>query len=139
MAVTMMAVVSLACLMASTQAWTMKTTAPNGVVASIAPTIDSSNHLNNNVMTRRQSVWRTLALGGGVGWMVNAATSLPAFAAAATTTTLPTGVTYEVVKDGAGPQPDPGELVAIRFAAYYGDRKIDDIYETPEPYYTVSE
>ena len=29
-----------------------------------------------------------------------------------------------------------GELVAIRFAAYNGDLKIDDIFDTPEPYYT---
>ena len=50
--------------------------------------------------------------------------------------TLPNGVSYEVVKKGPGPQPDRGELVAIRFAAYCGDTKIDDIFDTPEPYYT---
>jgi len=50
--------------------------------------------------------------------------------------TLPSGVSYEVVKTGKGPKPNLGELVGIRFAAYYGDTKIDDIYDTPEPYYT---
>jgi len=51
-------------------------------------------------------------------------------------TTLASGVSYEIKETGKGPQPDTGELVAIRFAAYYGDLKIDDIYDTPEPYYT---
>lgn len=50
--------------------------------------------------------------------------------------TLPNGVTYEVVQTGKGPKPDSGELVAVRFAAYCGDIKIDDIFDTPEPYYT---
>jgi len=49
---------------------------------------------------------------------------------------LPSGVMAEVVKEGKGAKPDTGELIAIRFAAYVGDRKIDDIFETPEPYYT---
>jgi FKBP-type peptidyl-prolyl cis-trans isomerase len=49
---------------------------------------------------------------------------------------LPNGVTYTVSKRGDGPKPDMGELVAIRFAAYAGDLKIDDIFDSPEPYYT---
>lgn len=49
---------------------------------------------------------------------------------------LPNGVTYTVSKRGDGPKPDLGELVAIRFAAYAGDLKIDDIFGSPEPYYT---
>ena len=49
---------------------------------------------------------------------------------------LDNGVSYEVLKSGNGPKPEIGELVAIRFAAYNGDVKIDDIFETPEPYYT---
>ena len=60
----------------------------------------------------------------------------PAAAADATTTTLPNGVAYTVLKKGDGAKPDPGELVAIRFAAYNGDLKIDDIFESREPYYT---
>jgi FKBP-type peptidyl-prolyl cis-trans isomerase len=50
--------------------------------------------------------------------------------------TLPNGVTYTIVKKGTGPQPSVGELAAIRFKAYFGDVKIDDIFDTPEPYYT---
>jgi hypothetical protein len=62
--------------------------------------------------------------------------SLPAMAAAEETKTLPNGVTYVVNKVGSGPEPESGELVAIRFRAFCGDNKIDDIFETPEPYYT---
>lgn len=51
--------------------------------------------------------------------------------------TLPSGVAYEVVKSGSGPAPAIGELAAIRFkAAVKGGNKIDDIFDTPEPYYT---
>lgn len=57
-------------------------------------------------------------------------------ATAAESVTLPNGLTYIVIKSGNGPKPDVGELVAIRFAAYNGDIKIDDVFETPEPYYT---
>lgn len=62
-------------------------------------------------------------------WMENAK---PARAAE----TLANGVSYEIMKSGSGPKPQVGELVAIRFAAYCGDTKIDDIFDTPEPYYT---
>ena len=54
----------------------------------------------------------------------------PQAAFASATETLPSGVTYEVIKDGTGPKPEIGELVAIRFSAYYGDKKIDDIFGT---------
>jgi FKBP-type peptidyl-prolyl cis-trans isomerase len=50
--------------------------------------------------------------------------------------TLPNGVRYIVLKQGTGPKPERGELVAIRFAAYNGDIQIDNIFDTPEPYYT---
>jgi len=52
------------------------------------------------------------------------------------TVTLPSGVSYEIKKTGKGPLPGRGELAAIRFSAYAGNNKIDDIFETPEPYYT---
>lgn len=55
---------------------------------------------------------------------------------AAMAETLPSGVEVKVKKSGKGPQPESGELVAIRFAAFCGSNKIDDIFETPEPYYT---
>jgi len=52
------------------------------------------------------------------------------------TVTTSSGVSYEILKSGNGPKPDRGELAAIRFAAYAGKNKIDDIFDTPEPYYT---
>ena len=60
----------------------------------------------------------------------------PAFAGEQVT--LPSGVKYEVVKSGSGPQPDKGELAGIRFKANVEatGNVIDDIFETPEPYYT---
>jgi FKBP-type peptidyl-prolyl cis-trans isomerase len=67
---------------------------------------------------------------------------LPAFAADTAAVavgdkvTLPSGVSYNVVKVGDGPQVSVGELVGIRFKAYAGEIKIDDIFDTPEPYYT---
>jgi len=59
-------------------------------------------------------------------------------AAFADDVSLANGVTYKVVKKGkdADLKPEIGDLVAIRFAAYAGDNKIDDIFDTPEPYYT---
>ena len=89
---------------------------------------------NNNNMMSRKSMLQTLVQGG------TAAAATVAFmpqnyfqpqaAFAAATETLPSGVSYEVVKSGTGPKPDIGELVAIRFSAYYGDKKIDDIFGT---------
>ena len=63
---------------------------------------------------------------------VNAATTTTTTAV----NTLPNGVMYTILKQGTGPKPDRGELVAIRFAAYNGDVQIDNIFDTPEPYYT---
>jgi hypothetical protein len=52
--------------------------------------------------------------------------------------TLPSGTSYVVVKSGDGPQPKIGELAGIRFRAevLQTGNKIDDIFDTPEPYYT---
>ena len=85
-----------------------------------------------------QSVWTSSAtaaaaaavvIGMGTPSQVNAAVS-------SETVTLPNGVIYTVVKQGSGPKPEKGELVAIRFSAYNGDVQIDNIFDTPEPYYT---
>jgi FKBP-type peptidyl-prolyl cis-trans isomerase len=65
-----------------------------------------------------------------------AATAALFLPSAASAETLANGVTYQVKKAGTGPKPSVGELVAVRFAAYNGELKIDDIFETPEPYYT---
>mmetsp|Transcript_28550 Transcript_28550/g.46351 ORF Transcript_28550/g.46351 Transcript_28550/m.46351 type:complete len:192 (+) Transcript_28550:113-688(+) len=58
--------------------------------------------------------------------------SLPAFA----DETTASGVVIKVTKEGKGPKPDKGELAAIRFSSFAGPNKIDDVFETPEPYYT---
>ena len=50
--------------------------------------------------------------------------------------TLPSGVAIKVLKSGNGPKPDRGELAAIRFISFAGENKIDDVLNTPEPYYT---
>ena len=68
----------------------------------------------------------------GVAAVTTAGVSFPAFA----DETLPSGVAIKVVKSGNGPSPRTGELAAIRFSAYAGENKIDDIFDTSEPYYT---
>eukprot|EP00540_Astrosyne_radiata_P015753 CAMPEP_0116845640 /NCGR_PEP_ID=MMETSP0418-20121206/13384_1 /TAXON_ID=1158023 /ORGANISM="Astrosyne radiata, Strain 13vi08-1A" /LENGTH=194 /DNA_ID=CAMNT_0004476783 /DNA_START=83 /DNA_END=667 /DNA_ORIENTATION=+ len=50
--------------------------------------------------------------------------------------TLENGIKYTVLKAGTGPKPVIGDLVGIRFRAFYKDTKIDDIFDTAEPYYT---
>mmetsp|Transcript_17473 Transcript_17473/g.40158 ORF Transcript_17473/g.40158 Transcript_17473/m.40158 type:complete len:190 (-) Transcript_17473:2267-2836(-) len=80
----------------------------------------------------RQSMLQTLVQGGVATAAGSFLVGQPAFAAEK----LPSGVTYEVVKEGKGVKPEIGELIAIRFAAFIDGRKIDDIFDTPEPYYT---
>jgi FKBP-type peptidyl-prolyl cis-trans isomerase len=65
-----------------------------------------------------------------------AATSLPAFADEVVS--LPSGVTYTILKSGDGPEPSVGELAGIKFKAYVkqSGQQIDDIFDMPEPYYT---
>lgn len=104
-------------------------------VAFVAPKTTTTN--NNNVQLSAQKsrieFLRDIATVGiatatvGVGGV-----TLPAFA----DETLPSGVAIKVTKSGKGPAPEVGEMAAIRFSAYAGDNKIDDIFETPEPYYT---
>ena len=81
----------------------------------------------NNAQFSRQDMLKTMG-SVAAGWML---TSLPSGAE-----TTASGVSYEVIKKGDGPKPEIGELVAIRFAAFNGSNKIDDIFDTPEPYYT---
>ncbi len=51
---------------------------------------------------------------------------------------LPSGTSYVVIKSGDGPEPKIGELAGIRFRAkvVQSGNQIDDIFDTPEPYYT---
>jgi FKBP-type peptidyl-prolyl cis-trans isomerase len=109
--------------------WSSAPTAPSGKVA-------RQQQQRQSPQTRKaffQSVATTTAAAATAAVVGTAA----APRAAAAVETLPNGVSYEVIKRGDGPKPDVGELVAVRFAAYApGDVKIDDIFETPEPYYT---
>lgn len=82
---------------------------------------------NTGAQLSRQDMLKTMG-GAAAAWML---TSIPSGAE-----TTPAGVKYEVIKKGDGPKPEVGELVAIRFVAFAGSNKIDDIFETPEPYYT---
>ena len=68
----------------------------------------------------------------GIAAVATSGFNLPAFADEVT----PSGVGIKVTKSGSGPKPKIGELAAIRFAAFAGENKIDDIFDTPEPYYT---
>jgi FKBP-type peptidyl-prolyl cis-trans isomerase len=61
---------------------------------------------------------------------------LPSSADDDSVTVTPSGITIKVLKSGNGPAPDIGELAAIRFASYAGENKIDNIFDTAEPYYT---
>lgn len=65
-------------------------------------------------------------------------TLIPSAAFAEDVVQLPSGTSYVVTKSGDGPQPKVGEMAAIRFKAsvVQTGNKIDDIFDTPEPYYT---
>lgn len=80
----------------------------------------------------RKSMLQTLVHGGVAAAAATLLVEQPAWAGEK----LQSGVSYEVVKEGKGIKPDVGELIAIRFAAFVDGRKIDDIFDTPEPYYT---
>lgn len=68
----------------------------------------------------------------GASVVVSTLGGMPAYA----DEVLPSGVSIKVEKSGNGPAPEIGEMAAIRFRAFAGENKIDDIFETPEPYYT---
>lgn len=65
-------------------------------------------------------------------------TSFPTIAFADESVELKSGVKYVVTKQGDGPKPSVGELAGIRFKAVCvpTGNVIDDITNTPEPYYT---
>jgi len=117
----------------------MKSTCILLASAFVAPTVafvaPKSTTNNNNVQLSAQKsrieFLRDIATVGIATATVGGVT-LPAFA----DETLPSGVAIKVTKSGKGPAPDVGEMAAIRFSAYAGDNKIDDVFDTPEPYYT---
>ena len=98
--------------------------------APVAPrTRSNSDATGLHAMNRRQ-----VLMGGIVASVASVISTPTAYAA---DDVLPNGVSYKVDKKGDGAQPQKGELCAIRFKASTEDGKvIDDIFETPEPYYT---
>ena len=80
----------------------------------------------------RKSMLQTLVNGGVATAAATFLVEQPAWAGEK----LQSGVSYEVVKSGNGVKPEIGELIAIRFAAFVEGRQIDNIFDTPEPYYT---
>eukprot|EP00429_Kryptoperidinium_foliaceum_P053840 CAMPEP_0176080660 /NCGR_PEP_ID=MMETSP0120_2-20121206/40347_1 /TAXON_ID=160619 /ORGANISM="Kryptoperidinium foliaceum, Strain CCMP 1326" /LENGTH=182 /DNA_ID=CAMNT_0017414427 /DNA_START=37 /DNA_END=585 /DNA_ORIENTATION=+ len=101
------------------------------VMATFLAALSVAQAWTSNSMSRSEAV-QTLVGGGAAaafGFLVQPTSSWAA-------TTLPSGVSYEVVKNGDGPKPEIGELIAIRFKAFCGSNQIDDIFDTPEPYYT---
>lgn len=104
--------------------------------AFVAPTspVSRSNSVQLSAQKSRTEFLRDVATVGIVAAATSVAgVSLPAFA----DETLPSGVAIKVVKSGNPKlKPDIGEMAAIRFSAFAGDNKIDDIFDTPEPYYT---
>ena len=104
--------------------------------AFVAPTspVSRSNSVQLSAQKSRTEFLRDVATVGIVAASTSVAgVSLPAFA----DETLPSGVAIKVVKSGNPKlKPDIGEMAAIRFSAFAGDNKIDDIFDTPEPYYT---
>lgn len=104
--------------------------------AFLSPTSQSrSTSLYSSAPTSRTDFLRDIAAVGFTAATTAAAGLLgssPAYADEIT----PSGVAIKVTKSGNGPEPKIGEMAAIRFAAYQGETKIDDIFSTVEPYYT---
>lgn len=106
--------------------------ANNNKVSSSKTSLSAINNINDQ--QSRSSFLQTLS--GSAAAIVFS--PLVANADDATVVNLPSGTTYEVIKTGDGPKPTIGELGAIRFRAEVKQtgNKIDDIFDTPEPYYT---
>jgi FKBP-type peptidyl-prolyl cis-trans isomerase len=125
----MRVLLSFLALAAAANAFTIRPTAPS------TRRTFTTTALHATASSRRQFV-----VGGMIATAAVVAVSTTPFLALAaeetTTITLPNGVSYTIQKKGTGPEPSIGELAAIRFKATAGDNVIDDIFDTPEPYYT---
>ena len=100
--------------------------------AFVAPSQSRTATALSALQTSRTDFLRDIAAVGVASVASNIISLQPALADDVT----PSGVSIKVVKSGKGPAPDIGELAAIRFASFQGETKIDDIFDTPEPYYT---
>ncbi|KAL7547971.1 hypothetical protein ACHAWF_011249 [Thalassiosira exigua] len=108
------------------------------LLASVAPSAafvapQSSCRANTGLSAQksRTEFLRDVALVGATA-VTTFGSGLPAYADETTSS----GVAIKVTKSGKGATPELGELAAIRFSAFAGENKIDDIFDTPEPYYT---
>lgn len=101
----------------------------------VAPTATQSVTVLS-AQSSRSEFFRDITAAVGVALVVDITAGRPASAAEGDVTSTESGVSIKVVKEGSGPAPELGELAAIRFASFAGDNKIDDIFDTPEPYYT---
>mmetsp|Transcript_31853 Transcript_31853/g.58702 ORF Transcript_31853/g.58702 Transcript_31853/m.58702 type:complete len:197 (-) Transcript_31853:181-771(-) len=95
-----------------------------------SPTFTRSSTTALSAQTTRSDFVRLVA-GSAAAAALGSISPLPSLAE-----TTPSGVGIEVVKAGDGPAPSIGEMAAIRFKAQTGGNTIDDIFGTPEPYYT---
>jgi peptidylprolyl isomerase len=95
------------------------------------PMVGALHAINDSTMSRTKFFQGAMGIGGIIAFG-----GLSAFAE--DTVTLPSGTTYTITKSGTGPKPSVGELAAIRFKATVSQtgNVIDDIFNTPEPYYT---
>ena len=116
--------------MKSTCLFLVSLAASASAFAPSAPQTRASTSLSAQIT--RSQVLNDVATAFGV---VAASTVFNPLAASADEVT-PSGVSIKVIKSGNGPAPEIGELAAIRFASYFGEQKIDNIFDTPEPYYT---
>lgn len=112
----------------------LSTLVPSAAFVSPAPTARSTVTSSLSAQKSRTEFLRDAA-GLGIAAASAAAGGGPALPAYADEIT-PSGVSIKVTKSGTGPAPTVGELAAIRFSAYQGETKIDDIFDTPEPYFT---
>jgi hypothetical protein len=120
----LLTVVAVSVSVTSVHAWTL----PKTTTTFTSTSTSTSTQLGAAAVSR-QDMLKTVI--GGAFASVIVSSPMPVFAEA-----TEAGVQYEVIKSGDGPKPDVGELAAIRFRAYAGDIKIDDIFDSPEPYYT---
>ena len=118
------AAICLLATLAATDAFTVSTPSAARTQTALSADVSRNNFLKQ--------------VAGATGAAAFAGIMNPMAAYAEEIVTLPSGVKYEVVKTGDGPQPKIGELAGIRFRAkvLQSGNKIDDIFDTPEPYYT---
>ncbi len=118
------AAICLLASLAATEAFTVSTPSAARTQTALSADVSRNNFLKQ--------------VAGATGAAALAGIMNPMAAYAEEVVTPPSEVKYEVVKSGDGPQPKVGELAGIRFRAkvVQSGNKIDDIFDTPEPYYT---